>query len=186
MERLKHFLKHLKALYPVNTEFSEAVQGLIQIKRIKKGEELSPTRPASVWYIHKGLVKGYYDDPDGKQHITRFWKEKDVILMMLPMDDGLQATALEDCQVAYLSGRKLLYLYNHFSETAKLSSKILAGEQSRSHLKIHLSALNATAAYKQFKDEFPFERILLKDTASYLEVTPGTLSEIRKMENKNL
>lgn len=183
MEKTHEFLQYLQALYPVSPTFSQKVRELTQFTLIKKGEILNISKPASIWYIHRGLLKGGYDDLDGRQHITSFWKEMEVVLMIHPVSEGFYATALEDGYLTYLSGRKLLYLYNHFGETAKLASKILSAEQSKSLLKLYLSTLPASAAYQQFKNSFPYRRILLKDIASYLEITPGTLSEVRRIKN---
>lgn len=184
MEHITNLLDRFSSLYPVSEAFTNSIKPLPALRKLRAGQVLELREPACMYYVIKGLAKGSYDDLDGKEHITRFWKEKETILIMQPLIENFMITILEDSELLYLSPRRLLYLYNRFPETVKLASKILSKDQTMANTKISISSLPAKQAYMEFKLLFPYRRIKLKDIASYLEVTPGTLSEIRRIKKK--
>jgi hypothetical protein len=71
-------------------------------------------------------------------------------------------------------------LYHAFREAPKLSSKIILNDRNLGELKSFLCSLPTAHGYVQFQQIFPAHRLLLKDIASYLEISPGRMSEIRK------
>ena len=182
MEHINTLLQKLSSLYPFSDAFRETLRPLLTIKTFKRGQTLDLKEPAVLYYIIKGLAKGSYDDVEGKEHIIRFWREKEVMLIMHPVSESFTITLLEDSDIIYLTPRRLIYVYNRFADAPKLASKLLAREQVMANVKIGLSSLSARQAYQEFKVLFPYRRIKLKDIASYLEITPGTLSEIRRIE----
>lgn len=136
-----------------------------------------------IWYLQSGLAKGYYQDQEGNEHVTRFWHEGQTMLLA---NGPVHKTAadrimlLEDSLVTTLSDSSVLYLYHAFSEAPKLSSKIILQDRNRSELKSFLCSLPTAQGYVQFQRIFPADRLLLKDIASYLEISPGRMSGIRK------
>lgn len=178
---------HFAALYPLGQEFKLALdQALIQ-KRYKKGDVLRQNgQTPMIWYIKSGLAKGYYQDQEGKEHVTRFWKEDQVMLLAT---GSMHKTAadrimlLEDSLLTTLSDSSIIYLYHSFREAPKLSSKIILNDRNHSELKSFLCSLPAAQGYEQFRQIFPEHRLLLKDIASYLEISPGRMSEIRRYFN---
>jgi len=183
METLK-LIDHFAKLYPLSGEFRTAFENLLIEKRFRKGQVLHHAgQTPTIWFVRSGLVKGYYDDLDGKEHVTRFWKEGQIILLASDMRHKTAADrimVLEDSYLTTISDSGLIHLYHTFREGSKLSSKILLNDRNLSELKSFLSSLPSVQGYEQFQEIFPAERILLKDIASYLEITPGRLSEIRR------
>jgi CRP-like cAMP-binding protein len=175
---------HLAAFYPLSTEFKTALDQVLIRKVFKKGDTVrqSGLRP-SIWFIVEGLAKALYEDQDGKEHVTRFWKQGQVMLLangspsMMTAD---QIVLLEDSVLTTISSASLVFLYHSFREGPKLSSKILLEDRNQAELKSFLCSLPGQQAYRQFQQIFPARRLMLKDIASYLEITPGRLSEIRK------
>jgi hypothetical protein len=79
-----------------------------------------------------------------------------------------------------LSEAGVIFLYHTYAEAPKLSSKILLRDRNQSDLKSFLCSLPTAQGYVQFQQIFPAERLLLKDIASYLQISAGRMSEIRR------
>jgi len=182
-------LKFLSSLYSLTDNFSQRIQGTIKTGKYPKGTVLErPINSPSLWYIHNGLIKSRFFDDQGKEHITRFWREGEVILSMGPYGDmdisGSQIVLLEDCELSTVSGNKLLFLYYNFEEASKVAGKILLRDRIKGDQKSYICSLSSLDSYREFIKSFPYKRILLKDVAAFLEITPGTLSEIRRILKK--
>jgi CRP-like cAMP-binding protein len=175
---------HLAAFYPLSTEFKTALDQVLLRQVFKKGALLRQSGPRpTIWFIVEGLAKAIYEDQDGKEHVTRFWKQGQIMLLangnthMMTAD---RIVLLEDSVLTTMTSASILFLYHSFPEGPKLSSKILLDDRNQGELKSFLCSLPAQHAYRQFQQVFPARRLMLKDIASYLEISPGRLSEIRK------
>ena len=180
-----NLIDHLESFYPLSPEFKSALRASITNQKLKKGYVMYPNEGMpSVWYLRSGLAKGNYYDQDGKEHITRFWKQGETMLLAdVTPNTALaasQITLLEDSAVTVISEKNTAYLYNRFAEAPKLSSKILLNDRSKAEIKSHLRTLPAAQAYQEFKEVFPADRIILKDISCYLEISQTWLSDIRK------
>ncbi|MCF0055092.1 Crp/Fnr family transcriptional regulator [Dyadobacter sp. CY356] len=183
MENLK-LTDHFASLYPLGQQFTLALDQALLQKHYKKGDILRQKgQTPMIWYIKSGLAKGYYEDQEGKEHVTRFWKEGQIMLLA---NGPVHKTAadrilfLEDSIVTTLSDSSIIYLYHSFREAPKLSSKIILEDRNYSELKSFLCSLPAAQGYAQFHEIFPSPRLMLKDIASYLEISPGRMSGIRR------
>jgi CRP-like cAMP-binding protein len=180
-----NLIDHLENFYPLSPEFTNSLQRALSHRKLKKGNVIYQTASIpSIWYLKSGLAKGNYYDPEGKEHITRFWKQGEIMMLAEVAPEIIQAadqiTLLEDSVLSTISERAGVSLYNRFAETSKLSTKILLNDRNKSELKSYLCSLPAAAAYEEFKKVFDFERITLRDIACYLEISPEWLSGIRK------
>ncbi|TDE18053.1 Crp/Fnr family transcriptional regulator [Dyadobacter psychrotolerans] len=178
---------HFAALYPLGEPFMKALSGALIHKQLKRGDILKQNgQTPMIWYIQNGLAKGYYQDQEGKEHVTRFWKENQVMLLTGGKKNKTAADRimlLEDSHLTTLSDSSILYLYHSFSEAPKLSSKIILDDRNHGELKSFLCSLPTAQGYMQFQQNFPSGRLLLRDIASYLEISPGRMSAIRRNFN---
>ena len=180
-----NLLGHLETFYPLTDQFKEALRSSITNQKLKKGQVIYPNAglPA-VWYLKSGLAKGHYYDLDGKEHITRFWKQGETMLLAeITPNSALaasQITLLEDSTVTIIGEKNAVYLYNRFAEASKLLIKILLSDRNKAEIKAHLRTLPAAQAYQEFKNVFPAQRIVLKEISCYLEISQAWLSDIRK------
>lgn len=183
MKNLK-LTDYFAALYPLGEPFIKALSEALMQKQYKKGDILRQNgHTPMIWYIQNGLAKGYYQDQDGKEHVTRFWKENQVMLLAsgpIHKTAADRITLLEDSLVTTLSDSGILFLYHSFSEAPKLSSKIILDDRNHGELRSFLCSLPTAQGYVQFQHIFPSGRLLLKDIASYLEISAGRMSEIRR------
>lgn len=183
MKNLK-LTNHFASLYPLGQEFVLALDQALKQKNYRKGDVLRQNgHTPMIWFIEDGLAKGYYEDQEGKEHVTRFWKEGQVMFLANGPEHKTAADRilfLEDSLVTTLSDSSIIYLYHGFREAPKLSSKIILDDRNHSELKSFLCSLPTAQGYAQFHQIFPSGRLLLKDIASYLEITPGRMSGIRR------
>jgi hypothetical protein len=154
-------------------------------KTLRRGQILfkDSGRPQAL-FVHQGIVKGFYYDDKGREHVTRFWKERQVILLTdaqgpdINTADHLQA--LETSRLSAITHASASTLKLPASQIARFAAKILLTDRNMAELKAHLCALPARQAYGEFKKLLPESRIHLRDIASFLGITPQTISEIRK------
>lgn len=175
----------LARYYPLSAEFRAQFSAALTIKNYRKGQILLPHKTLySLWFINKGLAKGCYHSQDGKEHVTRLWGQQQIMLLPPKRDQAPcfveQIILLEDCVLSSIQTSAMMVMYQTLPEAARLASKIITEDLHKANLKSYLSALPAQQAYTRFTELFPADRILLKDVASFLEITPSTLSEIRR------
>lgn len=167
------------------------------IKKIAKGTILQQTGDKKVraFYVNKGLLKSYFIDDKGKEHIFMFapehWLITDVNLFSSKGDACaiLCIEALECSEIRIIPQDAL-------TQIEKFPKDILANQinklinrifvlQKRIYLMMSSSAEDR---YDDFILTYPqiYQRISLKMMASYLGVTPETLSVVRnKKKNQN-
>lgn len=165
-------------------------------KKVKKGTLLQNTGDKIVraFYVKKGLLKSYFIDNEGKEHIFMFAPEDWLItdVNLLSTKENLAAIlcieALEDSEIQIIP-------QSVFEQIDQLPTSVLTDQihklinricvlQKRIYL---LMSSSAEDRYDDFIATYPqiSQRVSLKMIASYLGITPETLSVVRgKKKNK--
>jgi len=139
-----------------------------------------------LYFINQGLVRSYLVQ-NGKEYIRQFIEENgfavDLESFLLQKPSSFFFEAMEDTQVLRISSSSLTHLFNSYFHLMKLG-KMMA-EQSTINLirkSVSLVKHNTKARYLDFVAERPnlVQRVPLFMIASYLGVTPESLSRIRK------
>lgn len=139
-----------------------------------------------LYFINQGLVRSYLVQ-NGKEYIRQFIEENgfavDLESFLLQKPSSFFFEAMEDTQVLRISSSSLTHLFNSYFHLMKLG-KMMA-EQSTINLirkSVSLVKDNTKARYLDFVAERPnlVQRVPLFMIASYLGVTPESLSRIRK------
>ncbi|SDF61709.1 cAMP-binding domain of CRP or a regulatory subunit of cAMP-dependent protein kinases [Dyadobacter soli] len=185
---MPQMIDYLSSHYALSEEFRASLKSAHFQKTYPKGHIIYPGKSFySIYFINKGLAKGAYESQDGKEHITRLWQQGQAMLLgprnPAPRYGQDQIVLLEDCVISGIQPAAMMSIYQTFPEAAKLASKILLEDIRLAAIKSMLCALPALEAYTRFTTLFPAERFLLRDIAAYLEITPSTLSEIRRKRN---
>jgi CRP-like cAMP-binding protein len=144
---------------------------------IKKGQILQSKGDTNtrVYQVESGLLRSYSIDEKGKEHIFMFapedWLMADNVPVYLPAD--LFIDALEDTVV--IAGVKD---FGKGHNTVKLIKRIGALQKRV----IMLMSASAAERYDHFLKTYPqiTQRVPQRMIASYLGITPETLSRVRK------
>lgn len=178
----------LNRIYPLTSDTESYIRDIAHREQYIKGQILASPgkRTDEIWYIAKGLAKEYYYEDSGKCIISSFWKENELMLIpesffrKIPSDRYIEL--IEDSVLLGLSGRQVLRLQLIHPEVHSLGYGILAQAKRKSDEKASLLIYNARERYSLFCEKFPWERISVADTASYLGLTRETLSTVRRAQ----
>lgn len=138
-----------------------------------------------IYFIETGLVGGYYLN-NGKEITTGFMKEGDFVISPVsffrnrPSFEYLQL--LEDRQLYALSRPMRFEAYERFAEFNKIGRIDTEEYYVRAELRTHfLRGQTAAEKYYTFLTEYAtiVNRVPIQHIASFLGITPETLSRIR-------
>lgn len=187
---MNSILKFYKDYYSI--EFSDGLKEklfpLVNERKLKKDDILTHigSKQSVVYFVASGILRDYYIDIDGND-VTRFFLQKGNICgsdrLLVDEPSPVCTEALTDCVLLEISVDIFKRLISENAECQKLWLKCL--EYSLVYkIKRENSLLtkNATERYIDFKHNYPQleSRVLQKHIASYLGITPVSLSRIRR------
>ena len=167
----------------------DVLRSSYQLRQFSKGENsfgAGEWQPY-VYVVRSGIVKLTYLSEGGQEWIKSFIGEADFFACPNVLLAGLRtdyfATAVEQCeieQVDYSEINKLIALHPDWQRAVRqlLEWHIVRKEQREREL----LTMAPEERYQSFLKNYPAiaSRILLRDVAHYLGVTPEALSRIRK------
>ena len=181
-----------KAMEPyapnISKEAIEIVLQTAELKELKKGEILVHIgdTPKEMYFIISGLIRSYYIDISGND-VTRYFMTEnsfccsEILLIKAPLNCCFEA--LEDCCLICFDGNNFKSLMNENINYMKAYITVLE-ESLRYKIERENSFLlkSATERYIDFKKMYPRleKRVNQSHIASYLGITPVSLSRIRR------
>lgn len=180
---MEHFIKKQQEIYPISSEGMELLLRDMSEVECKKGEiivsEGQPFR--DTYFVKQGLIRAY---------VMR--EDKDITLWFGTVGDmaaggpggvlNMSVEALEDCVLLKIPQSKLEDLYHHSLELANWGRKLLEKYiLDYEHYFTHYSWNDAGEQYEMLMKANPelMQKVPLKHIASYLQITPQSLSRIR-------
>ncbi|MCU0429406.1 MAG: Crp/Fnr family transcriptional regulator [Cytophagaceae bacterium] len=159
------------------------------IRQVSKGEVL--VRPgqnsSESFYVVKGCLRSYITDVKGKDHIYQFapedWIISDLEFVKNKSGATLSIDAIEDSEVKEIPRDKMYsILDNDPSILQALIQKFQNRVYTLQNRVLQLLSYTAEERYISFMNTYPnlYHRVPLKMVASYLGVTPESLSRVRK------
>lgn len=138
-------------------------------------------------FVNKGSLRTYHVDNNGQEHIVMFafedWWTGDMYSFLSGQPALYHVEAMEDCELLTIEKSQLEQLYIDIPKFDRFYRILLQNAyiamQRRLSENMSLSAeqryLNFISRYPQFE-----QRLTLKQIASYLGITPESLSRIRR------
>jgi CRP-like cAMP-binding protein len=138
-------------------------------------------------FINKGCLRQYYLDEKGNEHVLYFAIEDYWISDMFGLVTGEPALtnieAQEDCELLLIERKAYEQLFIKIPKMERFFKIILQRSLvSQQRRMIENMSLQADERYRRFAERHPVleQRLPQKQIASYLGITPESLSRIRK------
>jgi CRP-like cAMP-binding protein len=163
--------------------------GLMIPKKLRKRQYLLQEGDICKWlaFISKGCLRHYAVDDSGTEHIERFgiegWWMVDLESFQTRKPAPGNIDALEDSELLLIDKNSLDKLYVAAPLWERYFREILEHEFKAALARISgFMRASAEDRYLRFLDMYPdlFQRVPLHQIASYLGITPQTLSRIRR------
>ncbi|KEO73924.1 Crp/Fnr family transcriptional regulator [Anditalea andensis] len=160
-----------------------------QESALKKGEYFSEAGKIArkVGFILDGVIRFCYYSNTGEEITSYFMDENNFFVDLNSFDNKIPSTgyvqAVTDCKLIVFSQENWQELSNTIVGWDKIVQKILSKAMVEKIDKINpLLSEDATTRYLKFLEKYPklTNRIPLSYLASYLGITPSSLSRIRK------
>lgn len=181
-------LKNISRFITLTPEEEQYFTSLLKIKKLKKKQYLLQEGDVSrhQFFVDKGCLRTYTVDVKGQEHIIQFaiedWWTGDMYSFLTQTPGRYTIDALEDTELLCLEKNALEELYIKVPKFEKFFRHLLqnAFVALQERIIANLSQ-PADERYCTFIDKYPLmeKRLPLKQIASYLGITPESLSRIR-------
>ncbi len=179
--------KFFKKYNSLSKEAEKAIEALSKKITVKKNTDLQPIGHTckTIYFINKGVARIYYFK-DGVDITESFAFDNNIIARVeslftgKPSRKGIQI--LEDAEIIAINSTQLFKLYDKFPEIERLFRLIFESAYVDTVNRIESIQFNtAEERYNSLIKEAPdvLKRVPLKHVASYLGITPVSLSRIR-------
>lgn len=181
---LKYFLK----IRSLSEDEIKAIDETMTIQHYKKGTALlkEGQSSAAVYFVLEGMVRQYYL-VDGKEKTSDFFSEEQWVLSInslthrIPSNHYLECCM--DCKLVVGNSQKGEYIYKKFPKLETISRKLMERVITEQQEKMEAYIIDTPKLrYLKLLKYRPdlFQRIPQYQVASYIGVTPESLSRIRK------
>lgn len=192
-EIFSHLIGYLQSITDIPDDELRHVEKIVRIKYLKKGDLFIKAGdvPEFCGFICKGLMRVFYIDEHGRDFTKLFNREFDFISSYAAFiersESHLNVEALEDTTVCVIN----YDTFRMFTERHPCWLKIYIKSLEKFYVikerrEGYLLWCDAKTRYKQFLSDFPGleKRVRQYYIASYLGISPVTLSRIRSSSSK--
>ena len=164
-----------------------------EIQHFRKGERLIATdrKPIYMMFLLKGIVRGFFIDDKGTDYTDCFVKDCGAATMPPAQNSkGLPCENMEavtDCDVLCFPMSCVLRLIKAYPEALLVYSQLLQESlQKHWNLKMMRYCHTARERYAWFRKAYAGldGQVMLKHIASFLDMSPATLSRLRHKQNE--
>ncbi len=183
------FETYLRAKAAFTAEEMDAIRAVSRIRKLRRGAFL--LQEGELWrhnaFICSGLLRRYRIDDKGVEHIIQFTPEnwwtgdRQSLMSGQPATDNIDA--IEDSEVLLIGKEDFDGLLRQIPVLNEVVNLILQRSLNASQERIHAAiSYSAEEKYRDFNHRFPdlAGRIPQFMLASYLGITPETLSRVRR------
>ncbi len=186
---MKNLIEYILQFGNLNQHQIELISRKATEKELLKDEYFSEAGkiPGQVGYVVEGILRVCYFNNKGEEITKYFSEENQFIVDIYSFDNNVPSTeyiqAVTDCKLIVFSRHDWEDLYNTIIGWNEIVNKIIKKALlQKVERRSPLVSEDATTRYVEFMGKYPLivNRIPLSYIASYLGVTPSSLSRIRK------
>lgn len=187
---MKNLLDQIKTIYPISVESEKALIEICKEVSFHKGKDVQAIGHSckTIYFVNKGCVRIYYfkednDITESFEFENAFVARAESLFTGNPSKKGIQA--IEDCTLIAIDSNKLFELFNSHHDLERLFRKIIESSYVNTVNRIESLQFNtAEERYFNLLKDHPnvLKRVPLKLIASYLGITPVSLSRIRALK----
>ncbi len=185
----ENFYNYLKDKALVKPPHLQTLVDLVTLKQIKKGDFLLTEGQVCqhAFFVEQGLLRFYSIDEDGKEHIVQFapenWFISDRGSIYFKQPSNFFIDAIEDATVVMLDQNFMEKASSISTEFRNYNEQLL--QNHIRHLQNRINLLIGASAEKRYLDFINLYadltlRVPQWMIASYLGITPESLSRVRK------
>jgi len=184
MEQLR---RHIEEILPLTEEEFSFIASHFSKKRFKKGDYLIEVGKAvpQMFFVARGLLKLFYRDESGKDHILSFpredWWETDYLAFNTKTKAKINLQCLEASEILCITLKDYHKLCNQLPKLQHFFlEKATAGHIASQQRILSLLSSTAEVRYEQLLRRYPtlLQRVSKTLLASYLGVSRETLSRL--------
>lgn len=187
-------LKNVSRFITLTPEETDYFTSLLKLKKLKKRQYLLPEGEVcrNEYFVIKGCLRTYTIDEKGLEHVVQFsiedWWTGDMYSFLTQQPSRYTIDALEDSELLYLDKASHEELYTKVPKFERFFRHLLQYAFIAMQERINQTLSQpADERYCSFIEKYPLmeRRLPLKQIASYLGITPESLSRIRSQYIKN-
>lgn len=182
-------LKNASRFVQLSPEETDLFKQLLKVKRLKKKQFLAQEGEVcrNTYFVNSGCIRTYFTDKDGVEHNVQFaienWWTGDMHSFLTQQPGRYNLVALEDTELLYIERNAQEELFQKIPKFERFFRLLLQNAFVALQDRI-LAGISETAEerYQNFRKKYPDmdRRIPQNQIASYLGITPESLSRVRR------
>jgi CRP-like cAMP-binding protein len=185
-----NILNHIRTIHPISSESEKALVEICSEVKFGKGKDVQAIGHTckTIYFVKSGVVRIYYfkdatDITESFEFENAFVARAESLFTGKPSLKAIQA--IEDTTLIAIDSGKLFKLFDSYPDLERLFRKIIENSYVNTVNRIESLQFNtADERYFNLLKDHPnvLKRVPLKLIASYLGITPVSLSRIRSIK----
>lgn len=186
------FVNYISSIIDLPKEQEERFNVLVSVSTIKKNENFvsAGQHPKVIGFVKKGLFRYYYANQKGEEFTKGFFPECTILssysAMIEKRPSYFSIQALEDAEIEVINYHDFLKLFGEFPGWSQFLVLMLQkGFITKETREREFLLFDAEERYRTFLSSFPGieKRVKQHLIASYLRITPESMSRLRRKMN---